>query len=245
MNQSTNTKPDNLTRLLLILVLMALIGAGYLVYRVATTVLANGSHSANVECLNDLKWEEATLRKVIDGDTIEVVIGGRVERVRYIGVNTPERGQPFYREATNANATLLEGKPIRLARDVSDRDRYNRLLRYVVADDRFVNLALVEQGMAQVATYPPDVRCVETFLAAQREALQNGVGLWERTDATRPGSGFTSRQSCHPSYPDACIPPPPPDLDCDDIPYRRFRVLQQYGDPHRFDGDSDGVGCER
>ncbi|GBD09227.1 hypothetical protein HRbin22_01476 [Candidatus Thermoflexus japonica] len=51
--------------------------------------------------------------------------------------------------------------------------------------------------------------------------------------------------NCHPAYPTVCIPPPPPDLDCGDIPYRNFPVDHRYGDPHRFDGDKDGIGCER
>jgi micrococcal nuclease len=51
--------------------------------------------------------------------------------------------------------------------------------------------------------------------------------------------------NCHPAYPTVCIPPPPPDLDCKDIPYRNFPVDHRYGDPHRFDGDQDGIGCER
>ncbi len=54
---------------------------------------------------------------------------------------------------------------------------------------------------------------------------------------------LTAQQTCHPSYPTVCIPPPPPDLDCPDIPYTNFRVVGD--DPHRFDGDNDGIGCER
>lgn len=200
-----------------------------------------------VACLADLSWEPATLVRVIDGDTIDVRINGRQERVRYIGVDTPERGQPWYTEATQANRRLVEQGPLWLARDVSERDRYERLLRYVIAGDQFVNLALVEQGFAQVATFPPDVRCAETYLAAQQRARTEGVGLWGTTaaPAPRPTAAPVTGQQCHPAYPTVCIPPPPPDLDCSDIPHRRFRVDWTYGDPHRFDGDRDGIGCER
>ncbi|MCS6888630.1 MAG: thermonuclease family protein [Chloroflexus sp.] len=196
-------------------------------------------------CLEGLTWEPATLLRVIDGDTIEVRINGSEERVRYIGVDTPERGHPWFDEATQANRRLVEEGQLWLARDVSERDRYGRLLRYVIAGNQFVNLTLVEQGLAQVVTYPPDVRCVETYLTAQQQARANGIGLWANSTTPRPPSAATTEQQCHPAYPDICIPPPPPDLDCSDIAQRRFRVDWAHGDPHGFDGDRDGVGCER
>ncbi|HEX3053997.1 MAG TPA: thermonuclease family protein, partial [Aggregatilineaceae bacterium] len=80
---------------------------------------------------------------IIDGDTIDVRISGEVYRVRYIGVNTPERDDDCYAEATNANADLVEGQTVTLERDVSDTDQYGRLLRYVYVGDTFVNAALV------------------------------------------------------------------------------------------------------
>jgi micrococcal nuclease len=205
--------------------------------------------------------EEARLVRVLDGDTIEVELEGRAYRVRYIGVNTPERGQPFYAEATAANRALLEGKPLRLVRDVSETDRYGRLLRYVFAGEIFVNRALVEGGYAQALTVPPDVSCAEVFRAAEREARSAGRGLWglpapaptptaprigpTRTPAPTRAPTPAPAGNCHPAYPTVCIPPPPPDLDCGDIPYRNFPVDHRYGDPHRFDGDQDGIGCER
>ncbi len=263
MQPDTDNRPDRVTPLLLALVVIAAGVAIALAYLVFMTVQSAEAQPTQIACLADLSWEDASFWRVIDGDTIEVIIADRVERVRYIGVDTPERGQPFYDEATRANRALLEGKSLKLARDVSDRDRYDRLLRYVIAGDRFVNLALVEQGMAQVATFPPDVRCADTFLVAQQQARAAGAGFWAArsgnapqpgsVNAPRPGSGSVpqpgsaapTRGNCHPSYPDVCIPPPPPDLDCADIPHSRFRVLRQYGDPHRFDGDSDGIGCEQ
>jgi micrococcal nuclease len=122
--------------------------------------------------------QQARLIRVLDGDTIEVEIEGRTYRVRYIGVNAPERGQPFYAEATAANRALVEGRPLRLVRDVSETDRYGRLLRYVLAGEVFVNQALVEGGYAQAMTVPPDVSCAEAFRAAEREARSAGRGLW-------------------------------------------------------------------
>jgi micrococcal nuclease len=116
-----------------------------------------------------------------------------------------------------------------------------------------LNYELVAQGYAQVVTYPPDVKYADVFVQLQREAREQRRGLWgacgefgvpaatptpERRQATP-----TRDRKCDPSYPDVCIPPPPPDLDCRDIPYRRFRVLPP--DPHGFDRDGNGIGCER
>lgn len=190
--------------------------------------------------------------RVIDGDTIEAVVNGQTERIRYIGVNTPERGQPGADEATRFNQQLLDVGPLWIAADVADRDRYGRLLRYLLVGGTFVNLALVESGMAATMTIPPNVRCAELFLEAERAARAAGVGLWatEPNPTTAPTSASSrvvpnAASRCHPSYPDICLPPPPPDLDCSDISARRFRVLHEYGDPHKLDRDKDGIGCER
>jgi micrococcal nuclease len=139
--------------------------------------------------------------RIIDGDTIQVEIDGQLERVRYIGVDTPETVHPskpvqcFGKEASARNQALVAGRQVRLERDVSDRDRYGRLLRYVHADGVFVNLELVRDGYAQASTHPPDVKHSEAFLAAQREARTAGRGLWTscepdpaELDARRPSA---------------------------------------------------------
>ncbi len=125
--------------------------------------------------------------RVIDGDTIQVccVFGDR-EKVRYIGINTPETKHPtkgvehFGKEASEANRKLVDGKTVRLAFDVQQRDRYGRLLAYVYLEDgTFVNAWLVENGYAMVMTVPPNVRHQELFLRLQREAREAGRGLWK------------------------------------------------------------------
>jgi micrococcal nuclease len=83
---------------------------------------------------------------VVDGDTIDVQLGEAIRRVRYIGMNTPERGEPCFQEATTANAALVDGRTVAMVRDVSETDRYGRLLRYVYVDELFVNAALVADG---------------------------------------------------------------------------------------------------
>ena len=133
--------------------------------------------------------ENATLVRVVDGDTIRAIVGGKEYRIRFIGMNTPELNEasaatpePFAELATQANARLLAGGRLVLERDVSETDRYGRLLRdiWVEAGGQWtlVNLALVNEGYAQVATYPPDVKYVDALLAAGRAARAAGRGLW-------------------------------------------------------------------
>ena len=273
--------------------------------------------------------ETATVVRVVDGDTIVVRVGGSDQRLRYIGVDTPETVHPSQlvewmgREASVANKALVEGRQVVLEKDVSETDRFGRLLRYVWVRSAgrwtLVNLELVRRGFAQVVTYPPDVKYVDLYLAAQAEARSARRGLWapppgptsasrptpRPTSASRPtprptsaahrdrdcpdfssqaaaqryfeatggspsnnfdnldadhdgvaceglrsgrggGTSPTSRprrSGCDPSYPGVCISPRPPDLDCPQISYRRFAVIGS--DPHRFDADNDGIGCER
>ena len=109
------------------------------------------------------KGESAWLVRVIDGDTIVVRINGKVERVRYVGVDTPERGEACYGEATSHNYDLTACKLLTLVKDVRERDRYGRLLRYVYAGGTFVNRALVEAGFADAVCYQPDCRYHNEF----------------------------------------------------------------------------------
>ena len=120
---------------------------------------------------------EALCTRVIDGDTIVLEDG---ERVRYIGMDTPEMRpiEAFGEAATEANRELVEGKTVRLVLDVERRDRYQRLLAYVYVGDTFVNAELVRRGLAQIATYPPNVRHEADFLRLQREARASERGLW-------------------------------------------------------------------
>ncbi len=129
----------------------------------------------------------AKVVRVVDGDTIVVLLDGAEERVRLLGIDTPESVDPrspvdcFGKEAAAHTASLLPpGTPVRLVRDVEARDRYDRLLAYVYrADDgTFVNLRLVEEGYAAVLTYPPNVAHADEFVAAAGKAREAGRGLW-------------------------------------------------------------------
>ena len=115
---------------------------------------------------------------MIDGDTLEVRVGGATERVRLIGINTPESGECFADEATEALAGLVAGREVRLVRDTSGRDQYDRLLAYVEVDGEHVNEALVRGGYAIARAYPPDTARADALAAAQREAEQAAAGMW-------------------------------------------------------------------
>ena len=121
--------------------------------------------------------KEAKVIQVIDGDTI-VIEGGY--HVRYIGIDTPEKGQPYYEEAKQSNQELVDGKVVRLEKDVTDKDKFERLLRYVYVDSLLVNGELVKQGYAEV--YPkdryPDNKYYDLLKEVEREAREAGRGIW-------------------------------------------------------------------
>jgi micrococcal nuclease len=202
--------------------------------------------------------EAGTVARVIDGDTLVLTSG---QHVRFLQIDSTELGSGdcYSRAAANDLRRLLPvGTPIRLDADPRlDRiDRYGRLLRYVFRGGTNVNVELVARGDATVWFYGGvRGRYASALLRATDAARAARRGLWGACDVTwnpdiraivrprtaHPGAGV-AKTNCDPSYPTVCIPPPPPDLDCADIAYRNFKVLPP--DPHRFDGDHDGIGCE-
>ena len=114
--------------------------------------------------------------KVIDGDTI-VIEGGY--HVRYIGVDSPETDELYYSEAKQMNADLIAGKKVRLESDITDKDKYGRLLRYVYVGDTFINAEMVRQGCAWSIAYPPDVKYQVYLEAMEKEARQLKRGVWK------------------------------------------------------------------
>ncbi len=129
----------------------------------------------------------ATVSRIVDGDTIVVRVDGTEERVRLIGIDTPESVDPrrpvmcFGKEAgAHIESLIPPGTPVRLERDVEARDRYDRLLAYVVraSDGVFVNLAMVADGYADQYTFPPNVAHTDAFRDAVAEARTEGRGLW-------------------------------------------------------------------
>jgi len=128
----------------------------------------------------------ARVLRVVDGDTILVRLDGRRERVRYIGIDTPESVAPDQPvechgpAAARENRRLVDGRTVTLSTDVEPRDRFGRLLAYVrrASDGLFVNAELVRRGFASTLRIPPNVRHAATFASLQREARRARRGLW-------------------------------------------------------------------
>lgn len=144
------------------------------------------SGSAEVKGVNSNTYKVV---KVIDGDTFHIDVNGEEVSVRMIGIDTPETVDPrrpvgcFGKAASDETKRLLEGKNVTLTKDITDTDKYNRLLRYVFlpisgSDNLFINDYLVRQGFAKAYTYPPDVKYDSRFVAAEQEARENLRGLW-------------------------------------------------------------------
>ena len=201
---------------------------------------------------------------VIDGDTLSLRDG---RRVRLVQIDTPElgSGECYSRAARTALLALAPvGKPVVLEADPAlDRtDRYGRLLRYVSRNGVNVNLELVRRGAAAPYFYRGDRGRYATPLErAARQARAAKRGLWRACPATRLDplhaiatgrSGQAPKPSapaaagrCDPNYAGGCVPPYPPDLDCADIRALGIAPVRVVGsDPHRLDGDGDGLGCE-
>lgn len=206
--------------------------------------------------------EDATVLSITDGDTIRVDRGYGSEPVRYIGINAPEKGKPGGAEATARNAALVKkGSTVVLERDVSDTDKYDRLLRYIWIHNgstwTLVNLELVKAGVAKAVAYPPDTRYQPILKAAQAVAKSAHLGVWSQPSGPTPAptkrpfaggggggsSGGGGGASCHPSY-SPCLPIVG-DLDCKDVrAMGKAPVTVKGPDEYRLDADHDGLGCE-
>ncbi len=128
--------------------------------------------------------------RVIDGDTIEVSIAGTIHKVRYVGIDAPELDDErpelctLAKEATRYNRQLVGSKTVQLEKDISEIDKYGRLLRYVRVNGLFVNAELVRQGLAWAGAYEPDTKYQGYLEEMEAEARQAGRGLWALTPPT-------------------------------------------------------------
>jgi len=217
--------------------------------------------------------QPAVVVRHVDGDTIWAEGGtlppGASNKIRLLQVDTPEstnRTDCYGKEASEfTKAELPIGSKIYLLADKEDKDRYGRFLRYIWKENgEFFNEKLVRRGYAKAVLYQPNDRYIGLVRAAEAEARTAARGLWSACSravalpapAPQPDpapatpvplpvplpSQPAAGAGCDPSYPTICIPPAPPDLDCPQIPHRRFQVLPP--DPHGFDSDQDGIGCE-
>jgi micrococcal nuclease len=205
--------------------------------------------------------EVAVVASVYDGDTLTLRDG---RRVRLLQVDTPElgSGECYSRAARTALLALAPpGKKVVLEADPSlDRvDRYRRLLRYVKRNGVNVNLELTRRGAAAPYFYRGDRgRYAGWLMRAAQSAKATKHGLWRACPSTvldpfravstgqsGPPSQTPPNGKCDPNYAGGCVPPYPPDLDCADIRALGIAPVRVIGsDPHRLDGDGDGLGCE-
>jgi micrococcal nuclease len=185
-----------------------------------------------------------TVTRVVDGDTLHVRLdSGRTEKVRLIGIDTPELGRCLAGRATRVARELAERRAVALRGDSTQatRDRYGRLLAYVwIRGQRDLGYQMLQRGLARVYVYDRPFARLPAYRAAEAAGHRASPSIWRNCAAPAPAPATGGR--CDPSYPGVCIPPPPPDLDCKDVAHKGFTVVG--ADPHRFDGDGDGVGCE-
>jgi endonuclease YncB( thermonuclease family) len=178
---------------------------------------------------------------VVDGDTLDVRLdGGRVERVRLIGIDAPETGDCDAAAATDAARALADGRRVALVGDPTQatRDRYGRLLAYVwLPGGRDLGFQLLAAGHARVYVYDRPFRRLAAYEAARARGA--GKGMWRC--GSQPTATATGGR-CAPGYA-PCLPVVR-DLDCNEIPDRLKPIRVTGSDPYRLDGDGDGLGCE-
>lgn len=203
--------------------------------------------------------EQVRIIRVVDGDTVELE-GGKI--LRYIGIDTPETKHPgkqvecYGQEAYKKNVSLVSGRMVELEKDVSEVDRYGRLLRYVYVDGSMVNEILVRDGFAQAVSFPPDVFYQEKLRSAERKARQAQLGLWGTQCADAPEESQQAVEAEQVSPPvlgtyqnaDCQYSCQHPDKDCSDfLTQAQAQVFflccgfSATNDPMRLDG-ANGIG---
>ncbi len=149
--------------------------------------------------MGDQKLQPAKVISVVDGDTIEVDLDGKLEKVRYLMVDTPEiqaNDPKPGRLAKEYNTKMVEGKTVFLVRDTTNRDDFGRLLRFVIVDGINVNYELVEQGFATTFIRPPDMLCSTEYTQAMLDAFQDRVGIWKSVQDNVNSSGKSCPGGC-------------------------------------------------
>lgn len=176
--------------IIIIFALMLLVGDNISIRVPQEALVASTTPSGVPSSLEESQLDLVTVVRVVDGDTIIVDINGKNEKIRLIGVDTPETVDPrkpvqcFGKEASTFTKNLLEGKQVRLEGDSSqgDRDKYGRLLRYVfLPDDTFVNKEIITQGYGHEYTYRIPYHYQKDFKTAERSARSSQKGLWPPT----------------------------------------------------------------
>lgn len=189
-------------------------------------------------CLGTAECFTDYVTRIVDGDTIHTAD----TKIRLSLTNAPETYEAGYNEATEFTKMLCPvGSKILVDQDdLQRKDQYGRILAKVYCGDKLLNSELLYNGHANILT----LYCSKSEFSGEAWAKRYGCdssGIQPKTIPS-PSGPTTQSASCDPAYPDFCIPSPPPDLDCKDIAEKKFTVIGS--DPHGFDGDGDGVGCE-
>ncbi len=229
-----------------------------------TEVKQESEQSQSKETTEQQNLIKAKVKKVVDGDTISVQMNGSEETIRMLLIDTPETKhpnkpvQPYGPEASKFAKDKLSGQQIKLEIGTTKRDKYDRILAYVYVNGEMYNKQVVQNGLARVAyVYPPNDKYVEELREAEQEAKENARGIWKDPDYVQEDGFHSEAIKEKTKQPDSSqsnisLPyePDGPDRDCGD--FKKQHVAQAFfeaaggptDDPHRLDGDQDGVVCE-
>lgn len=175
--------------------------------------------------------------KIIDGDTLSI----KKYKIRLSLVNSPEKNQTGFSEAKSFTSKLCPvGSTITINQDDKQPyDKYKRLVGKVFCGDKVLNSELLFSNNASILKK----YCSTSEFSGEVWAQKYGCNINSISKSNAHVKPDTVTNRCDPSYPDVCIPPYPPDLDCGEISYKNFKVVG--ADPHGFDKDHDGIGCKK
>ena len=200
-----------------------------------------------VSCIpRDNERVEAKVLRITDGDTIVVEIDGKEYKLRYIGIDSPEGYSGS--ESTEYNRKLVEGKTVTLIKDVSETDSFDRLLRYVIVGNIFVNYEMVRSGFAANGSWPPDTSCDSTFTTANSYAKSNNLGIYQILPTAVDRSGIVDISTTIPTSPPSGVCNCSIDYNCDDFSShaqaQECYVFCGSNNWSGLDSDKNGIACE-
>ena len=188
--------------------------------------------------------DAARIVRITDAERWVLSIGGMDRRVRLIGVDARFAPSLGCAPSGDPSGTLVAGASLQIEEDSRAEDDAGRAWVWLWSGDELINAAILRDGLATLGRYWPNQRHETEVLQAQLSAARGRRGLWGACASLRRAiSTGDPRRRCDPSYPARCVPPFPPDLDCDQIRFANFVIAGP--DLHDLDGDGDGLGCER
>jgi micrococcal nuclease len=181
--------------------------------------------------------------RIMDPERWVLSIDGEDRKIRLIGVDARFAPSVGCSASDDPSGALVAGAPLRIEQDSRAEDADGRAWVWLWSGHELVNAAVLRAGLATLGRYWPNQRHEMEVLQAQLSAARARRGSWACASLRRAISTEDPHRSCDPSYPGRCVPPFPPDLDCDQIRFANFLIAGP--DLHDLDGDGDGLGCER